>query len=89
MWLTSDQWHKPDCYCRDDEVVIFLFRCVPQWFEEKFQEVDSEEQQLRKLHAVIDSLVNHRKGELQLSLYNYELLFKSPQQREDEITICC
>ncbi|KAM4602889.1 sorting nexin-1 isoform 2-T2 [Polymixia lowei] len=31
------------------------------WFEDKFQEVESEEQQLRKLHAVVDSLVNHRK----------------------------
>uniref|UniRef100_A0A3B5MWZ3 PX domain-containing protein n=1 Tax=Xiphophorus couchianus TaxID=32473 RepID=A0A3B5MWZ3_9TELE len=31
------------------------------WFEDKFQEVDMEEQQLRKLHAVVDSLVNHRK----------------------------
>ncbi|XP_076012200.1 sorting nexin-1-like [Genypterus blacodes] len=31
------------------------------WFEDKFQEVESEEQQLRKLHAVVESLVNHRK----------------------------
>lgn len=31
------------------------------WFEEKYQEVENEEQQLRKLHAVVDSLVNHRK----------------------------
>ncbi|XP_012670394.2 sorting nexin-1 [Clupea harengus] len=31
------------------------------WFEEKFQEVENEEQQLRKLHAVVDALVNHRK----------------------------
>ncbi|XP_037611296.1 sorting nexin-1-like [Sebastes umbrosus] len=31
------------------------------WFEDKFQEVDNEEQQLRKLQAVVDSLVNHRK----------------------------
>ncbi|XP_061595254.1 sorting nexin-1-like [Cololabis saira] len=31
------------------------------WFEDKFQEVEAEEQQLRKLHAVVDSLVNHRK----------------------------
>ncbi|XP_034015857.1 sorting nexin-1-like [Thalassophryne amazonica] len=31
------------------------------WFEDKFQEVESEEQQLRKLHAVVDSLVGHRK----------------------------
>ncbi|KAJ3593361.1 hypothetical protein NHX12_005696 [Muraenolepis orangiensis] len=31
------------------------------WFEDKFQEVESEEQQLRKLHIMVDSLVNHRK----------------------------
>nr|XP_043886568.1 sorting nexin-1-like [Solea senegalensis] len=31
------------------------------WFEDKFQEVENEEQQLRKLHAMVDSLVNHRK----------------------------
>ncbi|KAM8877499.1 sorting nexin-1-like isoform 1-T1 [Synchiropus picturatus] len=31
------------------------------WFEDKYQEVENEEQQLRKLHAVVDSLVNHRK----------------------------
>lgn len=31
------------------------------WFEDKFQEVENEEQHLRKLHAVVDSLVNHRK----------------------------
>ncbi|XP_048828161.1 sorting nexin-1-like isoform X1 [Brienomyrus brachyistius] len=31
------------------------------WFEEKLQEVESEDQQLRKLHGVVESLVNHRK----------------------------
>ncbi|XP_068178045.1 sorting nexin-1-like [Antennarius striatus] len=31
------------------------------WFEDKFQEVESEEQQLRRLHALVDTLVNHRK----------------------------
>ncbi|XP_045081213.1 sorting nexin-1 [Coregonus clupeaformis] len=31
------------------------------WFDDKLQEVESEELQLRKLHAVVDSLVNHRK----------------------------
>ncbi|XP_061671255.1 sorting nexin-1-like isoform X2 [Syngnathoides biaculeatus] len=31
------------------------------WFEDKLQDVENEEQQLRKLHAVVDSLVNHRK----------------------------
>uniref|UniRef100_A0A7N8WJD7 Sorting nexin-2 n=1 Tax=Mastacembelus armatus TaxID=205130 RepID=A0A7N8WJD7_9TELE len=34
------------------------------WFEDKFQEVENEEQQLRKLHAMVDSLVSHRKGKL-------------------------
>lgn len=33
-----------------------------QWFEEKLQEVECEEQRLRKLHAVVETLVNHRKG---------------------------
>ncbi|NP_001084834.1 sorting nexin 1 L homeolog [Xenopus laevis] len=31
------------------------------WFEDKFQEVESEEQHLRKLHQVVETLVNHRK----------------------------
>uniref|UniRef100_A0A2I3GUW2 Sorting nexin 1 n=1 Tax=Nomascus leucogenys TaxID=61853 RepID=A0A2I3GUW2_NOMLE len=31
------------------------------WFEEKLQEVECEEQRLRKLHAVVETLVNHRK----------------------------
>ncbi|XP_048337985.1 sorting nexin-1 isoform X2 [Sphaerodactylus townsendi] len=31
------------------------------WFEEKFQEVECEEQRLRKLHAVVELLVSHRK----------------------------
>ncbi len=46
---------------------------MSQWFEDKLQEVENEEQQLRKLHALVDSLVNHRKGELHLT---YELLKK-------------
>ncbi|XP_044000339.1 sorting nexin-1-like isoform X3 [Gambusia affinis] len=44
---------------QDPDVREFLER--DDWFEDKFQEVDMEEQQLRKLHAVVDSLVNHRK----------------------------
>jgi len=36
---------------------------VCQWFESKLQEVENEEQLLRRLHAAVDSLVNHRKGE--------------------------
>ncbi|XP_051579765.1 sorting nexin-1-like isoform X2 [Myxocyprinus asiaticus] len=31
------------------------------WFESKLQELESEEQLLRRLHAAVDSLVNHRK----------------------------
>ncbi|XP_026866279.2 sorting nexin-1-like isoform X1 [Electrophorus electricus] len=31
------------------------------WFESKLQEVENEEQLLRRLHASFDSLVNHRK----------------------------
>lgn len=46
-------------------LILFCFCCLSQWFEDKFQEVENEEQQLRKLHALVDSLVNHRKGELQ------------------------
>nr|XP_020029669.1 sorting nexin-1 isoform X3 [Castor canadensis] len=33
------------------------------WFEEKLQEVECEEQRLRKLHAVVETLVNHRKDQ--------------------------
>ncbi|ETE66573.1 Protein PAT1-like 2, partial [Ophiophagus hannah] len=32
------------------------------WFEEKLQEVEGEEQRLRKLHAIVEMLANHRKG---------------------------
>ncbi|KAL2094045.1 hypothetical protein ACEWY4_011357 [Coilia grayii] len=31
------------------------------WFEEKLQEVEAEDHQLRRLHALVDSLVIHRK----------------------------
>ncbi|XP_030433181.1 sorting nexin-1 isoform X1 [Gopherus evgoodei] len=31
------------------------------WFEEKLQEVECEEQRLRKLHAAVETLINHRK----------------------------
>ncbi|XP_067292218.1 sorting nexin-1a [Pseudorasbora parva] len=31
------------------------------WFDEKIQDVENEEQQLRKLHIMVESLVNHRK----------------------------
>jgi len=45
-------------------MITYSLICVSQWFEDKLQEVETEEQHLRKLHAVVDSLVNHRKGEL-------------------------
>lgn len=35
--------------------------CV-QWFEEKLQEVESTDQYFRKLQALVESLVVHRKG---------------------------
>ncbi|CAB1338985.1 unnamed protein product [Coregonus sp. 'balchen'] len=44
---------------QDPDVREFLER--DEWFDDKLQEVESEELQLRKLHAVVDSLVNHRK----------------------------
>ncbi|XP_055048448.2 sorting nexin-1a [Misgurnus anguillicaudatus] len=31
------------------------------WFDEKIQDVENEEQQMRKLHLLVESLVNHRK----------------------------
>ncbi|XP_051976056.1 sorting nexin-1-like [Xyrauchen texanus] len=31
------------------------------WFDEKIQDVENEEQQMRKLHVMVESLVNHRK----------------------------
>lgn len=33
-----------------------------KWFEEKLLEVESEDQHLRKLLSVVETLVNHRKG---------------------------
>lgn len=42
-----------------------------QWFEEKLQEVECEEQRLRKLHAVVETLVNHRKGNLTTCLIRH------------------
>ncbi|XP_051548190.1 sorting nexin-1a [Myxocyprinus asiaticus] len=31
------------------------------WFDEKIQDVENEEQQMRKLHVMVESLVSHRK----------------------------
>uniref|UniRef100_A0AAY5F6H1 Sorting nexin-2 n=1 Tax=Electrophorus electricus TaxID=8005 RepID=A0AAY5F6H1_ELEEL len=44
---------------QDPDVREFLEK--EEWFEEKLQEVESEDQQLRKLHGMVESLVNHRK----------------------------
>uniref|UniRef100_A0AAZ3QHZ6 Sorting nexin-1 n=1 Tax=Oncorhynchus tshawytscha TaxID=74940 RepID=A0AAZ3QHZ6_ONCTS len=44
---------------QDPDVREFLER--DDWFEEKLQEVEAEDQQLRKLHIMVDSLVGHRK----------------------------
>lgn len=33
-----------------------------QWFEEKQQQFENLDQQLRKLHASVEALVCHRKG---------------------------
>uniref|UniRef100_A0A8D0JK97 Sorting nexin-1 n=1 Tax=Sus scrofa TaxID=9823 RepID=A0A8D0JK97_PIG len=47
---------------QDPDVREFLEKEeVSIWFEEKLQEVECEEQRLRKLHAVVETLVNHRK----------------------------
>lgn len=36
---------------------------MPQWFEEKLQEVEAADQHFRRLHALVESLVVHRKGQ--------------------------
>uniref|UniRef100_A0A4W4EMQ0 PX domain-containing protein n=1 Tax=Electrophorus electricus TaxID=8005 RepID=A0A4W4EMQ0_ELEEL len=42
------------------------------WFESKLQEVENEEQLLRRLHASFDSLVNHRKEVEKMTRLNCE-----------------
>lgn len=37
------------------------FSCIPQWFEEKLNHVESLESQLRKLHTNVEALVSFRK----------------------------
>lgn len=52
------------CGCRETPPVGNQLWISPlQWFEEKLQEVECEDQRLRKLHAVVETLVNHRKGD--------------------------
>lgn len=49
-----------------------------QWFESKLQEVENEEQLLRKLHTAVDSLVNHRKGDSKYTFSQYTVLNRFP-----------
>uniref|UniRef100_A0A9J7WZ87 Sorting nexin-1 n=1 Tax=Cyprinus carpio carpio TaxID=630221 RepID=A0A9J7WZ87_CYPCA len=44
---------------QDPDVREFLEK--EEWFDEKIQDVENEEQHLRKLHVMVESLVNHRK----------------------------
>ena len=37
--------------------------CLFQWFEEKQQQVEALDVQLRKLHSSIEALVTYRKGD--------------------------
>uniref|UniRef100_A0AAX7V6L6 Sorting nexin-1 n=1 Tax=Astatotilapia calliptera TaxID=8154 RepID=A0AAX7V6L6_ASTCA len=53
---------------QDPDVREFLER--EEWFEEKLQEVESADQQFRKLHALVESLVVHRK-ELSLNTASF------------------
>lgn len=47
-----------------------------QWFEEKQQQIDALDQQLRKLHSSIEALVQHRKGiKLLFEFWLVDLLF--------------
>jgi sorting nexin-1/2 len=41
--------------------ISFKMDETDQWFEEKQQQIEALDQQLRKLHSSIDALVNHRK----------------------------
>lgn len=41
--------------------LIFFFTSC-QWFEEKQQQFENLDQQLRKLHGSVEALVCHRKG---------------------------
>ena len=40
------------------EMIFFYF----QWFDEKHQQVESLDSQLRRLHTSMEALVHHRKG---------------------------
>ncbi len=52
----KDTEYKCVCVC-----VVCV--CWFQWFDEKIQDVENEEQHMRKLHIMVESLVNHRKGQ--------------------------
>ena len=54
--------------------------CFLQWFEEKQQQIENLDQQLRKLHNAMETLVIHRRG---MYLYlSYDVA------SESEITPC-
>ena len=44
-----------------------------QWFEEKQQQIETLDQQLKKLHQCVEILVTQRKGNWQLMLATLEL----------------
>lgn len=57
LWVRDARKALQRCIC-GNQLWVYPF----QWFEEKLQEVECEDQRLRKLHAVVETLVNHRKG---------------------------
>lgn len=60
LWVRDGR--KAPRPCSDAVCGNHLWLYLFQWFEEKLQEVECEDQRLRKLHAVVETLVNHRKG---------------------------
>jgi hypothetical protein len=45
--------------------VLFIYL---QWFEEKQQQIENLDQQLRKLHGNMENLVQHRRGQYACSI---------------------
>lgn len=48
----------------NEHTELLMCVCVCQWFEEKQQHFENLDNQLRKLHASVESLVCHRKGRI-------------------------
>lgn len=48
--------------CMLIKFVVLNCNYLLQWFEEKQQQIENLDQQLRKLHSSVESLVLHRKG---------------------------